>query len=119
MDKESSYTMDLSGNPVPPQRPLTPMPKLLGNVKTIEDIFKQMGNNTTLESFVDAGCAATGVVLATDPLTEEQMDLPTPATREDFLSQTNNNMPLSQQFGALAKFKDVPMTYSEMRARFG
>jgi hypothetical protein len=78
-----------------------------------------MGNNTTLESFVDAGCAATGVVLATDPLTEEQMDLPTPATREDFLSQTNNNMPLSQQFGALAKFKDVPMTYSEMRARFG
>ena len=119
MDKESSYTMDLSGNPVPPQRPLTPMPKLLGNVKTIKDIFTRMEGNTTFESFVDAGCAATGVVTAVDPLTEEQMDLPTPATREDFLSQTNNNMTLKQQFASLAKFKDVPMTYSEMRARFG
>jgi hypothetical protein len=41
------------------------------------------------------------------------MDLPTPATRED------NNMPIKQQFASLAKFKDVPMTYSEMRERYG
>ena len=111
--------MDLSGNPVPPQRPLTPMPKLLESVRTIEDIFKRMEENTTLESFLDAGSAATGVVTAADPLTETEMNLPTPATREDFLSQTSNNMPIGQQFAALTKFKDVPMTYSEMRARFG
>ena len=121
--KESTYSMsvpiDLSGTPVPPQRPLTPMPKLLESVKTIDDIFKRMEENVTLESFVDAGCAATGVVTAANPLTETEMDLPTPATREDFLSQTSNNMPVGQQFATLTKFKDVPMTYSEMRARFG
>jgi hypothetical protein len=115
-DKESY--MDLSGNP-PPTRPPTPLPKLLEGVKTIDDIFKRMGNNTTLESFVDAGSAATGVTIETKPLEEKDMDIPTPATREDFLSQTNNSMPLSQQFASLAKFKDVPMTYSEMRARYG
>jgi hypothetical protein len=109
-DKESY--MDLSGNP-PPTRPPTPLPKLLEGVKTIDDIFKRMGNNTTLESFVDAGRAATGVVIETKPLEEKDMDLPTPATRED------NNMTLKQQFASLAKFKDVPMTYSEMRERYG
>jgi hypothetical protein len=109
-DKESY--MDLSGNP-PPTRPPTPLPKLLEGVKTIDDIFKRMGNNTTFESFVEAGCAATGVVIETKPLEEKDMDLPTPATRED------NNMTIKQQFASLAKFKDVPMTYSEMRARYG
>jgi hypothetical protein len=52
-------------------------------------------------------------------MTEKDMEAPTPATREDFLSQTNNNMTLKQQFASLAKFKDVPMTYSEMRERYG
>lgn len=111
--------MDISGNPVPPTRPDTPLPKLLDSVKTIKDIFKRMESNTTFESFVDAGCAATGVLTASDPLVEKDMDLPTPATREDFLGETNNTMTLKQQFASLAKFKDVPMTYSEMRARYG
>lgn len=109
-DKESY--MDLSGNP-PPQRPDTPLPKLVENIKTIADIFKRMEGNTTLESFVDAGCAATGVVIETKPLEEKDMDLPTPATQED------NTMTLQKQFASLAKFKDVPMTYAEMRARYG
>uniref|UniRef100_A0A6C0JFP6 Uncharacterized protein n=1 Tax=viral metagenome TaxID=1070528 RepID=A0A6C0JFP6_9ZZZZ len=114
-----SDPIDLSGTPVPPQRPDTPLPKLVESVKTIKDIFARMEGNTTFESFVDAGCAATGVVTAVDPLTEEQMDLPTPATREDFLGETSNTMTLKQQFASLSKFKDVPMTYSEMRARYG
>jgi hypothetical protein len=114
-----SDPIDLSGTPIPPQRPDTPLPKLLESVKTIGDIFKRMEGNTTFESFVDAGCAATGVVTASDPLVEADIDLPTPATREDFLSQTSNNMTLKQQFASLAKFKDVPMTYSEMRERYG
>ena len=103
---------DISGNNLQ-LRPDTPMPKLLESVRTIDDIFKRMEENTTFESFVDAGCAATGVVAETKPLEEKDMDLPTPATRED------NNMTLKQQFASLAKFKDVPMTYSEMRARYG
>ena len=42
-----------------------------------------------------------------------------PASREDFLEQTSSNMNVKQQFASLAKFKDVPMTYSEMRERYG
>ena len=110
--------MDVSGNP-PPQRPDTPLPKLVETVKTIADIFKRMEGNTTLESFVDAGCAATGVVIETKPLKEKDMEIPVPATREDFLEQTSNNMTLQKQFASLAKFKDVPMTYAEMRERYG
>jgi hypothetical protein len=105
--------MDISGNPVQPPRPGTPLPKLVEGIKTIGDIFKRMESNTTLESFVDAGCAATGVGIETKPLLEAEMELPVPATRED------NIMTLKQQFGSLAKFKDVPMTYAEMRARYG
>ena len=105
--------MDISGNPVPPTRPDTPLPKLVEGIRTIGDLFKRMESNTTLESFVDAGCAATGVGIETKPLLEADMDLPTPATRED------NIMTLKQQFASLAKFKDVPMTYAEMRARYG
>ena len=110
---------DVSGNTVPPARPDTPLPKLLDTIKTIDDIFKQMEGNTTFESFVDAGCAATGVKAETKPLTEAEMEAPVPATREDFLSETSNNMTLPQQFASLTKFKDVPMTYAEMRARYG
>lgn len=109
---------DISGNPLP-SRPDTPLPKLLESIKTIGDIFTRMEGNTNFESFVDAGCAATGVTTETKPLEEKDMELPVPATREDFLSQTNNNMTLKQQFASLAKFKDVPMTYSEMRERYG
>jgi hypothetical protein len=109
---------DISGNPLP-LRPDMPLPKLIESVKTIDDIFKRMEGNMTFESFVEAGCAATGVVAETKPLEEKDMEVPTPATREDFLSQTNNNMTLKQQFASLAKFKDVPMTYSEMRERYG
>lgn len=111
--------MDISGNTAPPIRPGTPLPKLLESIKTIDDIFKRMEDNTTLESFVDAGRAATGVDIETKPLSEADMELPVPATREDFLGETSNTMTLKHQFGALAKFKDVPMTYSEMRARYG
>jgi hypothetical protein len=103
---------DISGNPLP-------LPKLVEGIKTLGDIFKRMEGNTSLESFVDAGCAATGVVTETKPLEEKDMEIPAPVTREDFLSQTNNNMTLKQQFASLAKFKDVPMTYSEMRERYG
>lgn len=110
---------DASGNTVPPQRPGTPLPKLLESIKTIGDIFKRMEGNTTLESFVDAGCAATGVQPETKPLTEKDMEVPVPATREDFLAETSSNMTLKQQFASLAKFKDVPMTYAEMRERYG
>jgi hypothetical protein len=53
------------------------------------------------------------VGIETKPLLEAEMELPVPATRED------NIMTLKQQFGSLAKFKDVPMTYAEMRARYG
>lgn len=95
---------DLSGNP---------LPKLVEGIKTLGDIFKRMEGNTSLESFVEAGCAATGVVTETKPLEEKDMEIPAPATRED------NNMTLKQQFASLAKFKDVPMTYSEMRERYG
>jgi hypothetical protein len=109
---------DISGNPLP-LRPDTPLPKLIEGVKTINDIFKRMEGNTSFESFVEAGCVATGVVAETKPLEEKDMEVPAPATREDFLSQTNNNMTLKQQFASLAKFKDVPMTYSEMRERYG
>lgn len=111
---------DVSGNTVPPPaRPDTPLPKLLESIKTIDDIFKRMEGNTTFESFVDAGCAATGVAIETKPLTEAELEAPVPATREDFLEQTSNNMTLPQQFASLTKFKDVPMTYAEMRARYG
>ena len=38
--------------------------------------------------------------------------------RKEFLALPSN-MTLEQQVKAIEKFKDVPMTYSEMRARFG
>jgi hypothetical protein len=110
---------DISGNTLQPPRPGTPLPRLLESVKTIDDIFKRMEGNTTFESFVEAGCAATGVVADTKPLEEKDMELPVPATREDFLEQTSSNMTLQKQFASLAKFKDVPMTYAEMRSRYG
>ncbi len=111
---------DVSGNPVPTTRPLTPMPPPLAEgIKTIDDIFKRMQGNTTFESFVTAGCAATGVETEIKPLTEKDMEGPMPASREDFLEQTSSNMNVKQQFASLAKFKDVPMTYSEMRERYG
>ena len=110
MEYKNTMATDLSGNP---------LPKLVEGIKTLGDIFKRMEGNTSLESFVEAGCAATGVQTAADPMTEKDMEIPAPATREDFLSQTNNNMTLKQQFASLAKFKDVPMTYSEMRERYG
>jgi hypothetical protein len=104
--------MDISGNPVAMQRPLTPMPPPLDGVRTLDDMFNRMGKITTLESFTGAG-------IETKPLLEKDMEVPTPATREDFLGETSNNMTLKQQFASLAKFKDVPMTYAEMRARYG
>jgi hypothetical protein len=102
MEYKNTMATDISGNPLP-------LPKLAG-IKTLGDIFKRMEGNTSLESFVET---------AADPMTEKEMEAPVPATREDFLSQTNNNMTLKQQFASLAKFKDVPMTYSEMRERYG
>lgn len=103
---------DVSGNPVPPTDPRphpSPLAPLKEGIKTINDIFKRMEENTTFESFVEAGCAATGV---------DTMEPPQPATRQDFLVE-GNNMSLKAQFASLRKFKDVPMTYSEMRERYG
>jgi len=111
---------DISGNPLPPRDdPAVKLLALIQGIKTIDDIFARMADNSTFESFVEAGCAATGVEVVRPPMTEAEMEAPVPATREDFLSQTNNNMTLKQQFASLAKFKDVPMTYSEMRERYG
>jgi hypothetical protein len=39
--------------------------------------------------------------------------------REQFLKETHNHMTLSEQLASLEKFKDVPMSYSEMRERYG
>lgn len=38
--------------------------------------------------------------------------------REEFLA-LSNDMSLCDQFAALEKYKDVPMSYSEMRSKFG
>ena len=39
--------------------------------------------------------------------------------REQFLKETHTDMTLSEQVSSLEKFKDVPMSYSEMRERYG
>ena len=39
--------------------------------------------------------------------------------REQFLKETHTDMTLSEQVASLEKFKDVPMSYSEMRERYG
>jgi hypothetical protein len=100
---------DVSGNLSTDPRPIPTIAPLKEGIKTINDIFKSM-ENATFESFVEAGCKVTGA---------ETEEVPKPATREDFLEETNNNMTLKQQFASLRKFKDVPMTYSEMRERYG
>lgn len=43
---------------------------------------------------------------------------PAPATREEFLALPTN-MTLAEQWKALERHKNTPMTYSEMRDRFG
>jgi hypothetical protein len=39
--------------------------------------------------------------------------------REQFLKETTDHMTVSEQVSSLKKFKDVPMSYSEMRERYG
>jgi hypothetical protein len=89
-------------------RPVTPIPKP-EDVKSFADLFKKM-EEKPLESFNEPEAK---------PLTEKEMEIPRAATREDFLAETTTNMTLKQQFATLGKFKDVPMTYAEMRARYG
>lgn len=88
-------------------RPVTPIPKP-EDVKTFADLFKKMEEKP--EAFTEPEAK---------PLTEKEMEIPRAATREDFLAETTTNMTLKQQFATLGKFKDVPMTYAEMRARYG
>lgn len=54
-------------------------------------------------------------VLTSAPIVE----LPEKVTREQMLAETNDNMSLNDQLKSIAKFKDVPMTYAEMRSRYG
>jgi hypothetical protein len=54
-------------------------------------------------------------VLTSAPIVE----LPEKVTREQMLAETNNNMSLDDQLKSIAKFKDIPMTYAEMRSRYG
>lgn len=90
------------------KRPVTPIPKP-EDVKSIADLFKKM-EEKPLEAFLEPEAK---------PLTEKEMEVPRAATREDFLAETTTNMTLKQQFATLRKFKDVPMSYVEMRERYG
>jgi hypothetical protein len=89
------------------KRPVTPIPKP-EDVKSLADLFKKMEEKP--EAFNEPEAK---------PLTEKEMAVPRAATREDFLAETTTNMTLKQQFATLRKFKDVPMSYVEMRERYG
>jgi len=92
--------MDASGNPL--KRPSTPLPQLLEGIKTLGDLFDRMRENSTLETFRDMSFVATGVEHETKPLTEADMEEPTPMSKE------MDAMPVQPRFNGLFKFKSAP-----------
>jgi hypothetical protein len=92
--------MDVSGNPL--KRPATPIPQLLEGIKTLDDLFGRMRENSTLETYRDMAFVATGVEPETKPLTEADMEEPTPMSKE------MDAMPVQPRFNGLFKFKSAP-----------
>jgi len=88
--------MDISGTAV---RPLTPLPPLMEGIKTLDDLFSRMRENSTFGSFRDMSFVATGVELETKPLTEADMEEPAPMSKE------MDSMPVQPRFDGLFKFK--------------
>jgi hypothetical protein len=93
---------------LPPPRAPTPVPVVMPLVEVLP-VHNRANTGGAME-FVSALAA------------HRNVDLPEKAvgaTREQMLAETSTNMSLDDQLRSLAKFSDVPMTYSEMRERYG
>jgi len=98
-----AYVDMMNGGPKVPPRAPTPIPR----------------PPSPIHNRANTGGAAEFVNGLAKVLNVELPEKVVGATREQMLAQTHGNMTLAEQVQSIAKFSDVPMTYSEMRSRYG